>query len=709
MFRNVFSGCVSDRSSQAEVFRSQKLKFGASLPSALKHGYLPGPLVDILVHIAREGVMTTDVFRRPGNPNDTRRIVKRLTEGKQVIYANYSFYTLASVVKKFLLKIPGGIFTPEGEEHLLQVLTIAQKVEQIESVHSFMETLTTAHQQLITMLFGTWFRIVTYQEQNCMSVEALSRSVAGSMFHTCAEDPAKVERASRIMQFLIDNFGVESMFGQDNIRFFVETTHTMLHIQELYHYVSETQCIPRRSEFIDVTRVEKEEEEDDEYEDRGIGREREFSESPQLSPSSSRHMRDEVHESQLINTSTLSAPEVSLVPSPEVSKRPKSLEDNLNEVRSHYQSRCLSRFNSVKRKQLERLRQRSDWFLSPTVRERNNSRKGKGEWGLSQFSSSSGPNGSQHRGNGNGDGKTNGGKNNNPNGSGKVLQAKNSGNSVVTKASSEGAVLEAFSDGDSVFTDNTSRSESPASEPVWSHIMKVRSRDIIHSDTGVLAPPEMSLYGGSSGADLSIDSHDNISGHHFADLSPPLVRSKLVEEEEEEEGTKGDDEDEDEDNNTPTGIQEEDDTIMASSILDLHHNSSTDKGSGCSQDSPLDSIGDSGEEAKLKRKEGGSSVRSQATSHLSVEMGEQVSDQVCQHVGQQVSEQAYEHVGQQLGDLIQGQQTTQHEQVRLEPGVEAAATEEEQQQEAQGDASVSVEQMQSSLVRQSSVDSTADS
>lgn len=52
-----------------------------------------------MVHIAKEGVTTADVFRRPGNPNDTRRIVKRLTEGKQVIYANYSFYTLASVVK----------------------------------------------------------------------------------------------------------------------------------------------------------------------------------------------------------------------------------------------------------------------------------------------------------------------------------------------------------------------------------------------------------------------------------------------------------------------------------------------------------------------------------------------------------------------------------------------------------------------------------
>ncbi|CAG5129523.1 unnamed protein product [Candidula unifasciata] len=685
MFRNVFSGCVSDRSSQAEAFRSQKLKFGASLSSALKHDYLPGPLVDILVHIAREGVLTTDVFRRPGNPNDTRRIVKRLTEGKQVIYANYSFYTLASVVKKFLLKIPGGIFTPEGEEHLLQVLAIGPKVEQIESVHSFMETLTRAHQQLITMLFGTWYRIVTYQDQNCMSVEALSRSVAGSMFHTCAEDPAKVERASRIMQFLIDNFGVESMFGQDNVRFFVETTHTGLHIQELFHYgyVSEAQRIPPgTSEFIEMTRMEKEEEEeDDEYEDRGLGREREFSESPQLSPTALRHSRDEIHESQLINTSTLSAPEVSLVPSPEVSKRPKSLEDNLNEVRSHYQSRCLSRFNSVKRKQLERLRQRSDWFLSPTVRERNNSRKGKGEWTLSQFSSSSGQSSGQHRGNGNCDGKTNGGGNTSSKGNSKVLQAKTSGNSVVTKASSEGAVLEAFSDGDSVFTDNTSRSESPASEPVWSHILKVHSRDIIHSDTGVLAPLEMSLYGGSSGADLSIDSHDNISGQHFGDLSPPLLRSKLVEEEEQ--GTKGDDEEEDEDNNTPTGIQDEEDTIMASSSLELHQNSSTDKGSACSQDSPIDSFGDSGEDTKLKQKEGGSSAKSQASS---IETGEQ-------------------------GGLIQGQQT-QHEQVGFETVVEAAVAATEGQEQAElpeEDVDRLSEQTQCSLVKQSSGDSITDS
>lgn len=115
-------------------------------------------------------------------------------------------------------------------------------------INRFIESLTTAHQQLLALLFGTWFRIISYSEINFMSVEALSRSVAGSMFHTCAEDPAKVEKASRIMQLLIDNFGVAAMFGQENIQFFVETTHTGIHIRELYRYhyqYSSDDTIPR--------------------------------------------------------------------------------------------------------------------------------------------------------------------------------------------------------------------------------------------------------------------------------------------------------------------------------------------------------------------------------------------------------------------------------------------------------------------------------
>ncbi|CAG5135828.1 unnamed protein product [Candidula unifasciata] len=581
MFRNVFSGCVSDRSSQHEALRSQKLKFGASLSSSLKHGYLPGPLVEILVHIAKEGTATADLFRRPGNPNDTRRIVKRLTEGKQVIFANYSFYTLASVVKKFLLKIPGGVFTPEGEAQLLNVLSFVHKVDQIKAVHNFIETLTTAHQQLIALLFGTWFRIVTFQEQNSMSVEALSRSVAGSMFHTCAEDPAKVEKASRIMQFLIDNFGVADMFGFENIRFFTEATHTGIHIQELYQYtfVADTQSIPQeRTDIIEVTRMEHEEEKDEEEE-----KEMECNENPQSVLTPVRHSREgkgSFDNQLIINTSTLSAPEVSLVPSPDVSKRPKSLEDNLNEVRSHYQSRCLSRYNSVKRKQLERLRQRSDWFLSPTVREKNNSRKGRLQWEVSRHSDNIVESCSQNF-SGSLSSQIKNGNKSHHSGNKQALQKKNSGSSV-TKAASETAVTETLFDGDSVFTDNTSRSESPASEPMWSHVFKFRSRDVIHSDPiAELVPLEVGLPGGGSGADLSMGSRGSFGSHRFFDLSPSSVRSGALMEERV--GDAGTDDDDDE-NTPPTILQEEEDTLMTSSLPDLPLQSSMDESCLYTQD-----------------------------------------------------------------------------------------------------------------------------
>ena len=60
-------------------------------------------LQDMLVYIAQEGVTTTDLFRRNGNPNDIKVIMKKLTEGKEVTFTNYNFYTLASVIKVSLL------------------------------------------------------------------------------------------------------------------------------------------------------------------------------------------------------------------------------------------------------------------------------------------------------------------------------------------------------------------------------------------------------------------------------------------------------------------------------------------------------------------------------------------------------------------------------------------------------------------------------
>lgn len=46
-----------------------------------------------------EGVTVPDVFRRPGNTAEQKKLIKKMSEGKQITFSDYNFYTLASVIK----------------------------------------------------------------------------------------------------------------------------------------------------------------------------------------------------------------------------------------------------------------------------------------------------------------------------------------------------------------------------------------------------------------------------------------------------------------------------------------------------------------------------------------------------------------------------------------------------------------------------------
>ncbi len=69
-----------------------------------------------------------------------------------------------------------------------------------------------------------------------MSSEAVAKSVAGSLFHTCSDDPKKVEKAVEVLQILIDDFGVSNMFGRRNIQYFAEMTRTGIRVKEKYKF-----------------------------------------------------------------------------------------------------------------------------------------------------------------------------------------------------------------------------------------------------------------------------------------------------------------------------------------------------------------------------------------------------------------------------------------------------------------------------------------
>ncbi|XP_049958948.1 uncharacterized protein LOC126475270 isoform X3 [Schistocerca serialis cubense] len=97
-------------------------------------------------------------------------------------------------------------------------------------------------QRLLVLLFGTFRVIATNAERarTGMTSEALGVSVAPSFFQSCVSDgkTAKMEDvmrfkvATRIMKFLIDNFGVSNLFGRENYEFYARITGRILKVED---------------------------------------------------------------------------------------------------------------------------------------------------------------------------------------------------------------------------------------------------------------------------------------------------------------------------------------------------------------------------------------------------------------------------------------------------------------------------------------------
>lgn len=114
--------------------RLEKVKFGVTLDEVCKND-IPGPLLVLILKINKEAPKMKDVFRAPGNENAIKKLIHFLQAGRLVNVDNYSVYTIASVLKKFLRKIPGGIFGRDGETELFQIVELNDVQEQQERIH----------------------------------------------------------------------------------------------------------------------------------------------------------------------------------------------------------------------------------------------------------------------------------------------------------------------------------------------------------------------------------------------------------------------------------------------------------------------------------------------------------------------------------------------------------------------------------------------
>lgn len=221
--------------------RLEKVKFGFPLDVVCKNG-IPGPLLVLILKLNKEAPFRKDVFRTPGHQGNIKKLAHFLQAGRLVNLDNFSIHTIASVLKKFLRKIPGGIFGASNEELLFNIINDCDVERQRHHIHSLITSLPVYTQQMLVVLFGT-FRVVASNADRVrsgMTSEALGVSVAPSFFHSCVtegrearhEDVLRFKVAMRVMKFLIDNFGVSNLFGRDNYEFYARITGRILKVEE---------------------------------------------------------------------------------------------------------------------------------------------------------------------------------------------------------------------------------------------------------------------------------------------------------------------------------------------------------------------------------------------------------------------------------------------------------------------------------------------
>ncbi|XP_012280051.1 uncharacterized protein LOC105699537 isoform X2 [Orussus abietinus] len=239
-FGNVVTSCGHPSSVPPYPRRLEKVKFGVPLDEVCKND-IPAPLLVLILKLNKEAPFRKDVFRAPGHQGNMKKLIHFLQTGRLVNMDNFSVYTIASVLKKFLRKIPGGIFGREGEQELFTVIQLESIEQQRDQIHKLITSLPLYTQRLLVLLFGT-FRVVAVNSERArtgMSSEALGVSVAPSFFQSCVSDgkTAKMEDvlrfkvATRVMKFMIDNFGVSNLFGRENYEFYARITGTILKVE----------------------------------------------------------------------------------------------------------------------------------------------------------------------------------------------------------------------------------------------------------------------------------------------------------------------------------------------------------------------------------------------------------------------------------------------------------------------------------------------
>jgi len=353
----VVTSCTSEGSSHRYPRRLDKVRFGVDLGQVCKKD-IPGPLLLILLKLNKEGPFRRDVFRAPGHQGNMRKLIHFLQQGRIINIQNFSVNTIASVLKKFLRKIPGGIFGPENEKVLFDLIKTDKEDEQKRKIQCIINNLPVYSQHLLVLLFGTFRVISTKSDKTGMSAEALGVSVAPSFFHTCStgktakmEDVERFKNATRVTSFFIEHFGMTWLFTKEIYEYYARLTGRILRVENKYIFFTyPLDLITTRDDMHSSLKHRLSDVQE-------TGSLEVIPENCALDPQG----RLSISLDQ--GVSSPSSPKSNLSPGRSATLgRPKQLTQSFNpDPRDSKSFACLPQ---VHEKQAERMKARSDWFLS---------------------------------------------------------------------------------------------------------------------------------------------------------------------------------------------------------------------------------------------------------------------------------------------------------------------------------------------------------
>ncbi|KAG9510434.1 Serine/threonine-protein kinase PAK mbt [Fragariocoptes setiger] len=233
------------------TYSIERVRFGVNLDQVCRvHNDIPAPLLILVLKLNKQAPFKKDVFRAPGHQANMKKLIHFLQTGRLVNIENFSVHTIASVLKKFLRKLPDGVFGFQCENRLFEIIGSDDHIQiKLQQISKLLTTLPPVTQHLLVLLFGTFKAIATTSERTNtgMTSEAIGVSVAPSFFHSCVQDGSKLAKmvdvqrfkmATQITKFLIDHFGSSELFGRDNYLYYARISGRVLKIEDRYiHWI----------------------------------------------------------------------------------------------------------------------------------------------------------------------------------------------------------------------------------------------------------------------------------------------------------------------------------------------------------------------------------------------------------------------------------------------------------------------------------------